>query len=176
METLKRGLNPTLLAPVLVLMGALLLVGRAAAHEFADPHSWDTNVTPKTSNGTTALATFLSSAANDYTTNTDLEVDYCNEPCTENIRNIMVNRGHDRYSAIAFWTGNPAYEGRIEWNSYYSGGWGSRTKHLLARHELGHIFGLEHVPETGPASVMGEPRDHLQVLHTHDKDDINVKY
>ena len=161
---------------MLVLAGALFLVDRAAAHEFASPHSWDTSVTAETSNGTTAFATFLSSAANDYTTNTDLDVDYCNEPCTENISNIMVNNGNDGYSAWAFWTGDPAYEGRIEWNSYYAGGWNNRTKHLLARHELGHIFGLAHVPETGPASVMGEAREHMQTLHTHDKDDMNVKY
>ena len=179
METSKRGFrgSPALwVAVVFILAGAFLLAAKAAAHEFPNPQSWDTSVTPKTSNGTAALATFLSSAASDYTNNTDLDVDYCNEPCTENISNIMINNGDDGYAAWAFWTGNPAYEGRIEWNSYYAGGWSSRTKHLLARHELGHIFGLDHVPETGPASVMGRARDHMHVLHTHDKDDINVKY
>ena len=176
MEALKRGLNPALLALVLVLIGALFLVGRAAAHEFASPHNWDTSVTPKTSNGTTALATFLSSAANGYTTNTDLEVDYCNEPCTENISNIMVNRGNDGYSAIAYRAGNPAYEGEIQWNSYYAGGWSNRTNHLLTRHELGHSFGLDHVPGSSPASVMGVAREYINTLHTHDKDDMNVKY
>ncbi len=159
-----------------ILAGAFLLPAKAAAHEFASPHSWDTSVTAKTSNGATAFATYLSSAANDYTSNTDLDVDYCNEPCTENISNIMVNRGSNGLSAQAFWTGNPAYEGRVEWNSHYASGWSSRTKHLLARHELGHIFGLDHVPGNSPASVMGQAREHKHTLHTHDKDDINVKY
>ena len=87
----------------------MLLAGRLAAHEFPSPHRWSSSVTPKTSNGTTALGSFLSSAASDYTNNTDLEVDYCNEPCTENISNIMVSRGANGYYAQAFWTGNPAY-------------------------------------------------------------------
>ena len=142
----------------------------------ASPHSWDTGVTPLTSNGTTVLGTFLSSAASDCTSNTDLDVDYCNEPCTENIRNIMVNRGANGLSAQAYWSGNPAYAGRVEWNSHYAGGWSSRTKHLLARHELGHIFGLDHINASSPASVMGEARQHMHTLHTHDKDDMNVKY
>ena len=75
METSKRGfgISPALwVALVFILVGAFLLVAKAAAHEFASPHSWDTSVTAKTSNGTTPFATFLSSAANDYTTNTDL--------------------------------------------------------------------------------------------------------
>ena len=161
---------------MLVLTGVLLVAGRVAAHEFPSPHSWDTGVTPLTSNGTTPLGTYLSSAASDYTNNTDLEVDYCTEPCTENITNKMVNWGDNRVSARAYWTGNPAYEGEIRWNSHYAGGWSARTKHLLTRHELGHVFGLDHVNASTPASVMGEAREHMQVLHTHDKDDINVKY
>ena len=76
----------------------------------------------------------------------------------------------------AYWSGNPAYAGRVEWNSHYAGGWSSRTKHLLARHELGHIFGLDHINASSPASVMGEARQHMHTLHTHDKDDMNVKY
>ena len=150
--------------------------GRGRGPRVSQPAQLGQQSTPLTSNGTTTLGTFLSNAASDYTSNTDLDVDYCNEPCTENISNIMVNRGANGYDAQAFWTGNPAYEGRVEWNSHYAGGWNSRTKHLLARHELGHIFGLDHVNASSPASVMGEPREHMHTLHTHDKDDINVKY
>ena len=52
--------------------------------------------------------------------------------------------------------------------------------HRVARHVMGHIFGLGHPPcpsdPGGVASVMGCARDGKYDLHTHDRDDMNVKY
>ena len=70
------------------------------------------------------------------------------------------------------------YKGKVRWNSYYSKT--NITVDRLARHEMGHIFGLDHPPcpgeSGGVASVMGCPNDGKYDLHTHDRDDINVKY
>ena len=158
--------------------GGFLLVAKVAAHDWPGGHVWDTSITAKTSNGNTGYATQIQSAANDYTTNTDLPVSYCTEPCTENIRHVEDNYGPTNWDAYAYWYGNPVYKGKVKWNSYYS-----KTNivvHRLARHEMGHVFGLGHPPchpdPGGVWPVMGCPKSGKYNLHTHDRDDINVKY
>ena len=56
METPKRGLgvSPALrMALLLILAGAFLLAGKAAAHDWPGGHAWDTSITTETSNGNT---------------------------------------------------------------------------------------------------------------------------
>ena len=182
METPKRGLgvSPALrMALLLILAGAFLLAGKAAAHDWPGGHAWDTSITTETSNGNTSYATQIQSAASDYTNNTDLPVSYCTEPCIENIRQVEEDYGPTNWDAYAYWYGNPEYRGKVKWNSYYNPK-ANIVVHRLARHEMGHIFGLDHPPcpgdPGGVASIMGCPRDGEHDLHTHDRDDMNVKY
>ena len=139
---------------------------------------WDTSIAAKTSNGNTGYATQIESAADDYTDNTNLPVSYCTEPCTEKIRHVEYNHGDTGWDAYALWWGNPVYKGKVKWNSYYSKT--NITIHRLARHEMGHIFGLGHPPCPGDPggvdSVMGCPRAGKYELHAHDINDINDKY
>ena len=126
------------MALVFILAGVFLLVGKVAAHDWSPPHVWDTSITTETSNGNTSYATHIQSAASDYTNNTDLAVDYCTEPCTENIRQVEDNYGPVNWDAYAYWYGDPVYKGKVKWNSYYSKT--NISVHRLARHEMGHIL------------------------------------
>ena len=168
------------LALALIIAGAILLWGKAAAHDYNPPKQWDTSITPTTTSVDTRYSSEILSAASDYTLNTDLRVDYCFSPCG-NILHYENDHGMSGWGARAYSQGTPTNFGIIQWNAY-GGEKDSLTANRLARHELEHVFGLDHVPcgggpyETSPASIMGCPDSGVSDLHDHDISDINGKY
>ena len=163
------------LALFLILVGLSLFWNTAIAHEYSPNRRWDTSNVPRVTDGNTGFGTYIRSAADDYTRNTDLAVRYCASPCTHNIYNYKANFGYTKWAAQIHRYGNPVRKARIEWNEYHAP-FTVKEKHRLARHEMGHAFGLDHVPKSGPAAIMGDPKEWSHVLHMHDKDDINVIY
>ena len=170
------------LAVALIIAGAILLWGDVSAHDYSPPERWDTSVTPNTTNVDTRYTSAIRSAANDYTSNTDLRVVYCASSCSRsNIRHYESDFGRRNWAARVYTRGNPISSAIVQWNAH-NGRIDSFTAHRLARHELGHAFGLDHVPcgggpyETSPPSIMGCPSNGVRDLHTHDIDDINAKY
>ena len=170
------------LALALVLAGAIpafLLWGEAAAHEYNPPERWDTSITPVTTNVDTRYASAIRSAAGDYTSNTDLRVDYCASSCSgSNIWHYENDFGRNTWAARVMRRGNPTSSAIIQWDAH-NGRFDEFTANRLARHELGHAFGLDHVPCKGPTAapaIMGCPTNGVSDLHDHDIDDINDKY
>lgn len=168
------------LAVALIIAGAILLWNSVSAHDYSPPARWDTSVTPNTTSVDTQYASAIRSAANDYTSNTDLRVDWCDAPCG-NIWHYEGDFGRGNWAARVYTRGNPISSAIVRWNAHH-GRFDSFTAHRIARHELGHAFGLDHVPcgggpyETSPPSIMGCPSNRVKDLHTHDIDDINAKY
>ena len=168
-------------ALVFILAGAFLLAGKAGAHNYYPDIVWDDdNVTPKTANVDTSYAAPIRGAAHDYNTNTDLTVEHCDWPCSANIEHRSVRGRTKEWSARARRNANPVTEGTVEWNSRVRNS--AFTAHRLARHEMGHIFGLDHVEcgggprEPDIKSIMGCPEDGKKILHAHDISDMNKKY
>ena len=171
----------------------------AGAHSIG--WKWDTSNTPVVTNYNTSYGSEISSANADYNSNTDLTVYSCNTPCSESIKH------RQNYVSDADWaaaadsysngslcndeidcneTTNLVTNGRVTWNSAH-GPYSNSFANYLARHEMGHIFGLAHAPcqtggDLGPGngylSVMAVscPYTPPDTLQDHDISDINGKY
>ena len=170
------------LALALVIVGAILVWGDVSAHDYSPPKKWDTSITPNTTSVDTWYAWEIRSAARDFTSNTDLAVEYCSSSCSgSNIRHYENDHGMTGWHARVLFHGNTIRYATVQWNAH-SGRIDSFTAHRLARHEMGHAFGLDHVPcgggpyETSPPSIMGCPSSGVRDLHTHDIQDMNKKY
>lgn len=168
----------------------------------ADAHDrywrWDDgNITPLVTSVNNPYGSANYNAANDYDSNTDIAVDWCNSPCQFNIRFIGDNWGETGWAAMA----NPMHDGvrciinsvwssrrcnktdlqvnsaTVNWNSHYYGYTVSYTN-FAARHELGHVFGLTHIECGTEDSVMVKANcgNRADTLQPHDIDDINEEY
>lgn len=193
-----------LLAAIALLLGLAFWMGWGVwQNTGAEAHSigwkWDTSSRPVVSNYTTPYGAAIASAVNDYHLNTDLSTNTCNSPCLESVRHTQVLVGNVDWAADADSysnglkcqvsitcneTTNKVNYGIVVWNSSH-GPYTDGFANYLARHEMGHIFGLAHVncvtPEyqsAGFYSVMGVycPYAVRSVLQTHDIQDINAKY
>ncbi len=171
----------------------------------ANAHSigwkWDTSSSPLVTNYDTPHTTEIKSARADYNSNTDLTVNWCHHPCSENILHIYQYVGNvdwaggaDSYSngqqcqvdITCNETTKKVTSGVVVWNSAH-GPYTDSYANYLARHEMGHIFGLKHAPcmsggdyggGNGYLSVMTVSctYDAPDTLQPHDKSDINSKY
>lgn len=161
---------------------AALYVGTATAHEYNPVRYWDTNhVMPETTNADTRYATQIRQAAEDYTDNTALAVDYCSSSCSgSNIRHYEADYGNTIWAARVQLNPPDITYATVQWNAHW-GMYNNFDANRLARHEMGHAFGLEHSEECGAISpqlyaVMGCAEPGKAVLHDHDIQDMNDKY
>ena len=178
----------------LALWGAWGLWRDAEAHGFY--WRWDAgNVTPRVTSTNNPYGSAARSASNDYDSNTDITVDWCNWPCSSfNIRFVGDNFGetgwvgkanpmHNGVSCVInrVWssarcnkTDRQANSATISWNSHYPGQT-SRFANHVARHELGHVFGLIH-HSCGISSVMVTCNNYPTTLTSHDITDMDNEY
>lgn len=146
---------------VLALAGAFLLTGKAVAHNYYPDIVWKDGLTPVNANVDTSHTAPIRGGAHDYKTNTDLKVNYCSWPCSANIEHRSVRGRTKEWAARARRNANPVTQATIEWNSRVNNS--AFTAHRLARHEMGHAFGLDHVEcgggpyEPDIKSIMGYP-------------------
>ena len=104
----------------------------------------------------------IQSARRDFNDNTDLAVYWCSWVCNGNIRHNQADYGDVGWAARTRRHGNPVTHAYVDWNGDYSQD--SFTALRLARHEMGHALGLDHVPCGGGGpyeptiySIMGCP-------------------
>ena len=104
----------------------------------------------------------IQSARRDFNDNTDLAVYWCSWVCNGNIRHNQADYGDVGWAARTRRHGNPVTHAYVDWNGDYSQD--SFTALRLARHEMGHALGLDHVPCGGDGpyeptiySIMGCP-------------------
>lgn len=163
-----------------IFAGLILLWGNISAHEYSPPQKWDTSVRPVTIDVSSGYASAILSAANDFTLNTDLEVDYCTSRCG-NISHYGTRRMTTWAARAQYYLrGNLIRHATVYWNAH-NGPYGSEVANYIARHEMGHVFGFPHVPCSGPShaeSVMVTGCSGIQpaTLTAHDRADINNKY
>ena len=162
---------------------------------------WDTSNIPVVSNYNTPYSGAINSAVSNYDSNTDLTVISCIQPCSESVLHVAQYAGDADWAAAADsyhkgelcvpGTGNcnettkKVTSGVVVWNSKH-GQFSDSYANYIARHEMGHIFGLKHAPcQTGGdyggvtyKSVMAVscPYDAPDTLQDHDISDINGKY
>lgn len=182
----------------LAFWGAWGLWQEAEAHNIG--WKWNTNSTPMATNYNTFYTSPIASAATDYDSNTDLAVHWCISPCNESIEHRQQFVGNVDWTGAAdsYSNGSQCYVditcdevsnqvtyGHVIWNSAY-GPYTDSYANYLARHEMGHIFGLAHASchaggDYGGGSyysVMAVlcPYGPVDELQDHDIDDINDKY
>ena len=192
----------------LLAVGAVLLAlafwGAWGLWQYADAHpigwKWNTSNHPLVSNFNTPYNDEIQSTVDDYDSNTDLSVDSCNQPCSESILHILQYVGSADWAAAADSysngqqcnvditcneTTNKVTSGVVVWNSAH-GTYSESYANYLARHEMGHIFGLAHAPCHTEGDYGGGayysvlaiscPYAAKDELQDHDIDDINDKY
>ena len=159
-----------------------LYVGTATALDYSPVRYWDTDdVMPETTNADTRYATQIRRAAEDYTDNTDLAVDYCSSSCTDsNIRHCEADYGNTTWAARVQLSPPVITYATVQWNAHW-GQYNNFVANRLASHEMGHAFGLEHSEDCGTVTpqlyaVMGCPEPNKVVLHDHNIEDIDNRY
>ena len=181
---------------VLVFWSAWSLWQDVEAHPIG--WKWDTSSAPIVTNYNTSYGSEISSANADFNSNTDLTVYSCNTPCAESVKHEQKFVGNVDWAAVAKAYRN-GYEcgdcnetskkvtyGKVIWNSA-GGPYTPSYANYLARHEMGHVFGLDHAPcqtggdyggNNGYLNVMAVkcPYDAPDTLQDHDISDINAKY
>lgn len=182
-NSVKTGLGVSL-ALALVIVGAILVWGDVSAHDYSPPERWDTSITPNTTSVDTRYAWAIRSAARDYNSNTDLMVIYCASSCNNsNIRHYENEYGMSKWAArtrYVLLSGGLIRNATIQWNAEH-GPFSRNDANHIARHEMGHSFGFDHFPCSGPDyawSVMlyGCTNGFPGALTSHDKRDVNNKY
>ena len=170
-----------------------------AAHNIG--WKWDTTNNPVVTNYNTSYGSQISSANADFNSNTDLTVYSCGTPCNYTIQHIndYVSDADWAAAADSFHqgelcipgTGNcnettkKVTSGAVVWNTA-NGPYTDSYANYIARHEMGHIFGLAHAPCHAGGNYGGGsyysvmaiscPYDARDELEDHDIDDINDKY
>ena len=180
---------------VVVTLAIMLPVGLAFAHDFSLPFKWDTDVTI-TVESRIPQSAHVHSAADDYDDNTDLTVKRCS-PDSE-CGNVIHYDGYYGPSEPVAWASPYSYSVKCTNDEHELTGYCNETNHkvdfayiyynthytyddllvaVLARHEMGHVWGLNHTP-CSVASVMkpGTCQNQYGNLQQHDKNDVNAKY
>ena len=195
METLR--INRLLLAAVAILVGLACWMGWGLGQNTdAEAHSigWKwryPEITPTVANSGTNYGAAIARAVTDFNRNTDLTVEHCTLPCLARILHTEHAYGHRRWIAAADSyhygvlcspgsrcneTNQRVTEAFIRWNSS-AGPFGSSTANSIARHEMGHAFGLSHPPSCSTWSVMQTACPNPpSTLTRHDIADINNLY
>lgn len=191
-----KTMNSTWVLGIAAILGLALPFSVVYAHEFPTGYrfKWNTDV-DITVESRIAQSAQVHSAADDYDDNTDLDVDRCspNSNCG-NVIHYSANYGTsdaqawaDMYSRSVKCT-NSEHElnGHCNltnrkadfayaiYNTAHS--LSGDAYHYVARHEMGHIWGLAHTP-CGTKSVMRyNCNSYYGYLTHHDRVDINAKY
>ena len=176
------------LAVVLIIAGAILLWVDVSAHDYSPPERWGTSVTPNTTSVNTNYAWAIRSAVLDYNLNTDLTVVYCAPACSSsNIKHFetyfRIDRTWAARARIYTSPGGIIKRTTIQWNASH-GPFDSGAANYIARHELGHAFGLAHIPTCNKRSnayvtsvmLSACTNDSPAVLTSHDINDMDEKY
>ncbi len=161
----------------------LLAVGGLVTQVTIQAHfnnmKWITT-TPTIRDATADYGGSIRRAIADYNSNTDVTIYTCSNSGCENWIHIQDDYGPDDFYARNFRTyyiQNPPphniVESETQWNEY----WDSGNDDHVARHEIGHGLGFNHV-ECSTDSVMWPecPRPWPSSLESHDINDINGEY
>ena len=184
---------------VLLLLGSavilLLTVPKAMAHNYSPSFIWDTDDTI-TVESRIPQSTDVHSAADDYDNNTDLNVNRCTP--NGNCGNVIHYDGNYGSSEPPAWADPLSQMEPCSDDDHVLNGYCNETNHKVdfsyiyynthsyatnlvayyARHEMGHVWGLDHVA-CSTASVMwinACSGSVWGVLTSHDRSDVNSKY
>ena len=177
-----------------------LFLGFFAGYMFLKPAEahpigwyWDVaNIQIKVKNNTSSYGVQISSATSDYNNNTDLSAQTSTSSCTichaqgnwgmsgwvaralpYSYRTICVNAATGVPTGYCNTTNHKVSLGHVQWNDYY----GTSRPHFIARHEMGHLFGLAHTNCSYSSVMQGVVcNPYPAALTGHDRADINAMY